>query len=152
VTRSPRLYGEAGSTVDVINHKEYRKMEHDITTGQPQGDHAATTEDLAVIETPDMTPDDDEETGDADERGALLERLREAMLAADPSVDPELVQGTSLAELEASFERAKAVTERLRGVIRASDGVRVPAGAPGRATPPPRSAFEKIRDGLQRGS
>lgn len=79
----------------------------------------------------------------------LLTRLRDALLASDPEVDPELVSGTTIAELEESFAKAKAVSERLRGIILAPGVERVPAGAPGRTPAGPRTAFEKIREGLR---
>lgn len=84
----------------------------------------------------------------AEHEVALVARLREAFITADPTLDPELVEGTTLAELEASVARARSVAERLRNVIGASEAHRVPAGAPGRTRVLPRSAFEKIREGL----
>ena len=78
----------------------------------------------------------------------LLQRLREALLASDPEVDPDLVTGDSLAELEESFAKAKAVASRLRDVILPQGATRVPAGAPGRVRIAPSTPFQKIREGL----
>ncbi len=78
-------------------------------------------------------------------------RLREALLATEPALDPDLVTGESVDEVEASFGAAVALLGRLRERIRHENALRVPAGAPGRAgreaalTP-----FEKIRAGLSR--
>jgi hypothetical protein len=82
----------------------------------------------------------------------LLRRLRQAMVDADPEVDPELVQGSTLAELEASYARAQENAERMRGIILPQGVQRVPAGAPGRVRSIPRTAFEKIREGLASSS
>ncbi len=62
-----------------------------------------------------------------------LERYREMLLARDPDVPVEMVQGESVAELESSYERAAGLVERLRR--RAAEHAaqaRVPAGAPAR--------------------
>ena len=62
-----------------------------------------------------------------------LERYREMLLARDPDVPVEMVQGESVAELESSYERASGLVERLRR--RAAEHAaqaRVPAGAPAR--------------------
>ena len=58
---------------------------------------------------------------------------REMLLARDPDVPVEMVQGESVAELESSYERASGLVERLRR--RAAEHAaqaRVPAGAPAR--------------------
>ena len=83
---------------------------------------------------------------------ALLGRLREALLATDPAVDPELVDGSSLEALDTSFARAQAAAERARDAAIANSGPRIPAGAPGRTRPAPATPFEKIRSGLGEGS
>lgn len=77
-----------------------------------------------------------------------VERFREALLASEPALEPSMVAGDSLAEVEASFAAATAVLARLRERAAAEAAVRIPAGAPGRATNRPRTAFEKIREGL----
>ena len=62
-----------------------------------------------------------------------LERYREMLLARDPDVPVEMVQGGNVAELESSYERASGLVERLRR--RAAEHAaqaRVPAGAPAR--------------------
>jgi len=80
---------------------------------------------------------------------ALLERLRAAMLASEPAVDPVLVTGETLDELEASFAAARELVARIRDAARQEEPAPVPAGAPGRARLQPRNAFEKIRSGLE---
>ncbi len=81
-----------------------------------------------------------------------LERYRELLLARDPDVPVEMVQGGSVAELESSYERASGLVERVRR--RASEQAaqeRVPAGAPARRGPELASLTpqEKIVRGLQ---
>ena len=80
---------------------------------------------------------------------ALLMRLRRTLIESDPLVDPELVQGATIAELEESFARARSIAERLEGIVLQQGVTRVPAGAPGRAKRPFLSSFEKIREGLK---
>lgn len=79
----------------------------------------------------------------------LLGRLRQTLIESDPLVDPELVQGATIAELEESFARAQAIAERLKGIVLQQGVTRVPAGAPGRSRRPFLSSFEKIREGLK---
>ncbi|MCK9518491.1 MAG: hypothetical protein M0R74_05605 [Dehalococcoidia bacterium] len=78
----------------------------------------------------------------------LVERLREALLATEPDVEPELVTGETLEEVEASFVQARALVQRVRERVSREAPIAVPAGAPGRAGLAPRTAFEKIRAGL----
>lgn len=80
---------------------------------------------------------------------ALLQRLRESLCASEPAIDPALIHGDTLEEVEASFAAARATVQRVRQeVVRAAAGV--PAGAPGRALARPLSAIEKIRSGLEK--
>jgi hypothetical protein len=81
------------------------------------------------------------------ERAALM-RLREALLATEPTIDPELVRGDTLDELDASFKAARAAVARVREAIRMEQAAMIPAGAPGRAVPGPATALEKIKAGL----
>ena len=81
---------------------------------------------------------------------AAVERLRTALLASEPALEPEMVSGETLAEVEASFANAAALLGRLRERAAAESAARVPAGAPGRQLARPQTAFEKIREGLSR--
>jgi hypothetical protein len=83
---------------------------------------------------------------------AAVARLREVLLASEPALEPSMVAGDTLAEVEASFATASALLARLRERAATEALVRVPAGAPGRSNPRPRTAFEKIRDGLGKAS
>lgn len=78
----------------------------------------------------------------------LLERLRLALLASDPAIDPALVTGTTAEEVEATFAAAQRTVATIREAIRREQQARIPAGAPGRATVGPRTAYDKIRAGL----
>lgn len=84
-----------------------------------------------------------------DENAALLARLREALAATDPALDPALLAGDTLAEVERSYEAAREVLTRMREAVR-RETASVPAGAPGRAVTLPGTPLEKIRAGLAR--
>jgi hypothetical protein len=79
----------------------------------------------------------------------LLSRYREVLLASDTGIDPSLVKGETLAEIDASFVAARDVADRARGSM--GPGItRVSPGSPGRRSIGPSTPFEKIRDGLAR--
>jgi hypothetical protein len=80
----------------------------------------------------------------------LLERLRLALLASEPAIDPALVRGTTADEVEASFAAARNVITAVREEVRREQAGSIPAGAPGRDQTGPRTSFEKIRSGLSR--
>lgn len=81
-------------------------------------------------------------------QAATLARLRETLLDRDPAIDAAMVTGETLEELEASFTAALAVVERVRESVRRERAALIPAGAPGRNAPAPKTAIEKIRKGL----
>lgn len=85
-----------------------------------------------------------------EENAALASRLRAALLAADPAIAPELVGGSTVAEIEASYAAAKAIADRVRESVRRETAATpgIPAGAPGRSTAPVLNPREKIRAGL----
>ena len=85
------------------------------------------------------------------EREAIA-RLKAALIATEPSLEESLISGDTLEEVEASFASARALVARIRERAANESAVRVPAGAPGRVQPQPRTAFEKIREGLGRGA
>lgn len=98
--------------------------------------------------------DDHEGTaGEHDAPGAsdqqALARLREALIASEPLVAPELVRAGSVTELEESFAAAKAAAQRARDLTLTASAPRISSGAPGRTITAPATAFEKIRAGLQ---
>ena len=67
------------------------------------------------------------------ELGVVLERYRTTLLASNPDVPADLVEGTSMEALDASFNQAAALVERLRRQIEERTAQeRVPAGAPTR--------------------
>ncbi len=114
------------------------------------------------MEHEELHPEDDAELlrGQLAERDAALtaalessraaaSRLREALLATEPAIDPDLVSGESAADVEASFAAARALLERVRENVRKEQAAHVPAGAPGRSNgTSAMTAFEKIRAGL----
>ena len=101
--------------------------------------HANDPEDLPATEASEPASED---------AGALA-RLREALIASEPLVAPELVHGGSVLELERTFATAKAAAKRARDMTIASSAPRISSGAPGRTQHTPATPFEKIRTGLQ---
>lgn len=85
----------------------------------------------------------------AREEAALLQ-FRTALLATEPAMDSALVSGETFESVHASFVAARASLARVRESLRSELSARVPAGAPGRSRPQPRTALQKIRDGLSR--
>ena len=89
-------------------------------------------------------------------RHDAVARYREAVLAAEPALPPELVGGESLEEVDASVEAARRAVAQIREQLaqeseeEAARGF--PAGAPGRLGPGTgaMSASEKIAFGLER--
>ena len=82
----------------------------------------------------------------------VLDRYRALLLARDPDVPEDLVWGDTAADLEASYERAAALVDRLRRrAAEQSAQDRVPAGAPARRGPDASalSPQQKIMLGLQ---
>jgi hypothetical protein len=75
-----------------------------------------------------------------EEPAAALARVRELLAAQVPGLDPALIHGATLDEVEESFAALKKLAAPPA----------VPAGAPGRAVHPPATPFEKIREGLAR--
>jgi hypothetical protein len=89
-------------------------------------------------------------------RQAAVARYRHAVLAAEPALPPELVEGESLESVDASVEAARRAVAQIRErlVEEAEDAASrgFPAGAPGRSDPGTEgmSATEKIAFGLER--
>jgi hypothetical protein len=82
-----------------------------------------------------------------DETAEVLERYRQAILAANPELPEEMLQAGTLATLEASHEAAIALVEDVRRGL--ANAPRVPAGSPGReGAAVPATAGDKIRLGL----
>ena len=148
----------------------------ELTMGDDEGaepDEAALAE-LAAIENADGPPDETAAAelarlrGDLDAarggleaeraaRRAAVARYREAMLAAEPALPPELVAGDSLDEVDASAEAARRAVARIRERLaaEAEDAAArgFPAGAPGRADLHAAEGLtpsEKIALGLER--
>lgn len=90
--------------------------------------------------------------------GAEVTRLRELVLRAHPEAIPELVQGETLEELEASASLATEVYRRIADSVREAvareAAASVPAGQPGRQTYlvniEALSPAAKIAEGLRR--
>ncbi len=82
-------------------------------------------------------------------------RYRDALLAAEPDLPPDLVQGETLEEVEAAAEAARGAVARIRERLHEREaGERprgFPVGAPARGVERsrPMSAQEKIAAGLQ---
>ena len=91
------------------------------------------------------------EAAQSREREAVA-RLRAALAASEPALEETLITGDTVEEVEASFAAARALVARIRERAAAESSTRIPAGAPGRLEAKPRTAFEKIREGLGRGA
>lgn len=89
-------------------------------------------------------------------RRAAVARYREAVLAAEPALPPDLVAGDSLAEVDASVEAARRAVAQIRERLAAEADEEAargfPVGAPGRLEPSVEgmSSAEKIALGLER--
>jgi uncharacterized coiled-coil protein SlyX len=67
---------------------------------------------------------------------AALLKYRDLLLASAPDIPSDLVKGDTLEELEASFNAAKQMVERIRSQVEAKVAKeRVPAGSPIRSAP-----------------
>ena len=88
-------------------------------------------------------------------RHAAVERYRGALLAAEPSLPPDLIEGEDLAAVDASVDAARRTVAQIRERIATEseeDSTRgFPAGAPERRGPRTEamSAAEKIAYGLE---
>ncbi len=84
---------------------------------------------------------------------AAVARYREAMLAAEPDLPPEMVRGESIEEVDASIVAARTMVARVRERVEARRPSErgFPAGAPARESSPPGhlTARQKIAAGLQ---
>ena len=121
----------------------------------------AAIEDEGEGETADQASDElDRLRADLDAereaRRAAVARYREAVLAAEPALPPDLIAGDSLAEVDASVESARRAVAQIRERLAAEadeDAARgFPVGAPGRLEPSVEgmSSAEKIALGLER--
>jgi hypothetical protein len=118
-------------------------MEHETTTSGTAGDERSLGAVLAEREAALAEA--------LEQNRAAAVHLRELLLAHEPALDPEMVSGETVAEVQASFDSAVALIGRLRERLRNEQAPRVPAGAPPRT--PGNAAltpFEKIREGLSR--
>lgn len=83
---------------------------------------------------------------------AAVAAYRRVVLDANPYAPPDLVAGETVAEIDASLERARAVVAQVREQIAAATAREVPAGVSGRTAVDLAglSAREKIAYGLGR--
>jgi hypothetical protein len=89
----------------------------------------------------------------AEERERLAAgRYRELLLAREPDLPEDMVEGATVEEIDAAAERARQTVSQVRRRFEAqAQATRVPAGAPARGTTDTSglSASEKIRLGLR---
>ncbi|MEX2032928.1 MAG: hypothetical protein WEA81_08685 [Dehalococcoidia bacterium] len=80
-------------------------------------------------------------------------RYREALLAAEPDLPPDLVRGETLEEIDSATESARATVKRIRERVTSVRPRGFPVGAPARSSEREgrgrMSAQEKIAAGLQ---
>lgn len=114
-------------------------------------DNATTTPELTLEALQDQLAEREAELAASREAGrAAIERLKAALIATNPAIDPAMLAGETVDAVEASFAAAAALVERVREQVRRESAASVPAGAPPRAAATPRTAIEKIREGLSR--
>lgn len=84
--------------------------------------------------------------------GAAAESYRALAVQANPDILPELISGTSVAEIEASVKRAREIVARVKkGVETELSRDRFPAGAPERGgSDTGLTPREKIQQGISR--
>ena len=80
------------------------------------------------------------------------ERYRELALKAEPALPAEIIAGETVADIDASLERARAIAAKVRERIDSETrAMHIPAGGAARRTRDlsTMSAIEKIRYGLE---
>lgn len=135
--------------------------------GESEELEGETIEELAALAEAEATAADAEQAAQAEELAvarrlldaeraqtrAAVARYREAVLAAEPDLPPELVSGETLEELDGSLDAARRAVAQIRERISGEDGTGggFPAGAPARsaATTAGMTATEKIVAGLE---
>ena len=81
-----------------------------------------------------------------------VSRYLEAVRAANPSIPPQAISGSTIEEIDQSLERALSIASAVRASLEAqAKETRIPAGAPPRVTISPEglSPREKIALGIQ---
>ncbi|MFP3898203.1 MAG: hypothetical protein ACLFVD_02720 [Dehalococcoidia bacterium] len=82
--------------------------------------------------------------------GAAVQKYLEAVKAANPSLPPETIAGSTIEDIDASVEKAQAIAQAVKASLEnEARNTRVPAGAPTRAIDlESLSPAEKIKLGL----
>ena len=84
--------------------------------------------------------------------GDAVGKYREALLEANPGIPPELLGGSSIAELDEALAKARVVVEKVKAEMgNLAKEATVPAGAPARGEPSTEGMTpkEKIAYGIQ---
>ena len=116
---------------EVEEHSDYTAEEPDDTVAMQERLTAAEQE-LAYARSA-LHERDEQVNVLQTELGTALERYRASLLASNPDVPLDMVDGTSIAALDESFNAAAALVERLRRQMEERTAQeRVPAGAPTR--------------------
>jgi len=126
-----------------------------------------TLDELAALAEAEATAADAEQAAQAEELAAArlqvdaeraqtraaVARYREAVLAADPDLPPELVAGKTLEEVDGSLDAARRAVAQIRErlTVEEQSGGGFPAGAPARSGPTTAgmTTAEKITAGLE---
>lgn len=140
MSSAPWLYGRPGLSLSL-----------NTTGGTSMDDNETGTGELTVEALQEQLAAREAELAASHEAGrAAVERLKAALIATNPAIDPALLTGETAGEVEASFAAATALVERVREQLRRESAAAIPAGAPARGHATPRTAIEKIREGLAR--
>lgn len=126
----------------------------DLDGADPTPDALEEIEALAALEADQLAAARAALDHERTQTRAVLARYRDAILAQEPDLPPDLISGESLEELDASLDAARSAVAGIRARL-AEAASRVergfPVGAPARAATSRvgMSAAEKIRRGLE---
>jgi len=87
------------------------------------------------------------------ELAEAVAKYRQSVVGSNPQIPEDLIQGSTIEEIEASLVKAKSLVEKVKAGIEAqAQAATVPAGAPARTSTPPEglSSREKIRFALEK--
>ena len=151
------MTNEPGGEVQGIDALEGAGGEESVTNDDGAGLPGEALDELAAMAEADVGAQADELVtarreveAQRRETRAVVDRYRDAVLAAEPELPPELVQGETLEELESSLNGARAAVAQTRDRLTADEGgggFPVGAPAPGPDSDGPRDFFFRNGEG-----
>lgn len=156
---SPAAGGSFDRVLNAAGISSPSTEQNEPATGSPPQEGQSDEELVPVSRVRDLQSTSDKLRVDLKEReeansklqgdlGEAVIKYREALLKANPHLPEELIQGSSIEELDASVQKAQTVVEKVKSNI--EESTRVPAGSPVRSGPDisEMSTGEKIQYGL----